>query len=34
VSVIVTVFVVPAAYLWVHRKEERQPPAESSVEAV
>jgi hypothetical protein len=21
-SVIVTVFVVPAAYLWVHRKEE------------
>jgi hydrophobic/amphiphilic exporter-1 (mainly G- bacteria), HAE1 family len=23
VSVIVTVFVVPAAYLWVHRKEER-----------
>jgi len=33
VSVIVTVFVVPAAYLWVHRKEE-QPPAESTVEAV
>ncbi len=34
VSVIVTVFVVPAAYLWVHRKEEQQPPAESSAEAV
>ncbi len=34
VSVIVTVFVVPAAYLWVHRKEEQQPPAESPVEAV
>jgi multidrug efflux pump subunit AcrB len=34
VSVIVTVFVVPAAYLWVHRKEEQQPPAGSSVEAV
>ena len=33
VSVIVTVFVVPAAYLWVHRKEEQQPPAESPVEA-
>jgi multidrug efflux pump subunit AcrB len=33
VSVIVTVFVVPAAYLWVHRKEE-QPPAESPAEAV
>ncbi|HEY4358366.1 MAG TPA: efflux RND transporter permease subunit [Acidobacteriaceae bacterium] len=26
VSVIVTVFVVPAAYLWVHGKEENPPP--------
>jgi multidrug efflux pump subunit AcrB len=26
VSVIVTVFVVPAAYLWVHRKEEQRVP--------
>jgi hypothetical protein len=25
VSVIVTVFVVPAAYLWVHRNEEAAP---------
>lgn len=25
VSVVVTVFVVPAAYLWVHRHEERRP---------
>ena len=33
VSVIVTVFVVPAAYLWVHRKEEREPPAAGPVEA-
>jgi multidrug efflux pump subunit AcrB len=33
VSVIVTVFVVPAAYLWAHRKEEQQPPAEAPVEA-
>ncbi len=32
VSVIVTVFVVPAAHLWVHRKEE-QSPAEAPVEA-
>jgi multidrug efflux pump subunit AcrB len=32
VSVIVTVFVVPAAYLWVHRKEE-QPAAELPQEA-
>jgi multidrug efflux pump subunit AcrB len=34
VSVIVTVFVVPAAYLWVHRKEEQEPPAENRAEAV
>jgi multidrug efflux pump subunit AcrB len=33
VSVIVTVFVVPAAYLWVHRKEEQEPPATAPVEA-
>ncbi len=26
-SVIVTVFIVPAAYLWIHRKEEEQRPA-------
>jgi multidrug efflux pump subunit AcrB len=33
VSVIVTVFVVPAAYLWAHRKEEQEPSANTSVEA-
>lgn len=27
VSVIVTVYVVPAAYLWIHRKEEQEPVA-------
>ncbi|HEY4011436.1 MAG TPA: efflux RND transporter permease subunit, partial [Acidobacteriaceae bacterium] len=34
VSVIVTVFVVPAAYLWVHGKEEHAGPEKTSVEAV
>ena len=28
VSVVVTVFLVPAAYLLIHRKEEEQPPQE------
>ena len=28
VSVVVTVFIVPAAYLLIHRKEEAQPPQE------
>ena len=30
VSVVVTVFVVPAAYLWVHRKEEAQSVGEGA----
>jgi HAE1 family hydrophobic/amphiphilic exporter-1 len=34
VSVIVTVFVVPAAYLWVHGKEEDTPMTEPSMEAI
>lgn len=33
VSVIVTVFVVPAAYVWVHRKEEQKPPSPNPTEA-
>jgi multidrug efflux pump subunit AcrB len=32
VSVIVTIFVVPAAYLWAHRKEEQEPSTNASVE--
>jgi len=31
VSVIVTVYVVPAAYLWVHRNEEDPTPAATEV---
>jgi multidrug efflux pump subunit AcrB len=33
VSVIVTVFVVPAAYLWAHRKEEQEPTSTVPAEA-
>ncbi|HEY5382753.1 MAG TPA: efflux RND transporter permease subunit [Acidobacteriaceae bacterium] len=33
VSVVVTVFVVPAAYLWVHRKEEQEPSSNAPAEA-